>query len=64
MQARSWIAVAFVALTLTACAAPGPRLGYEEFLPNTNENPAWARTTAQPASPLDAAEPRNTAPKR
>lgn len=64
MQARSWIAVALVTLGLTACAAPGAQLGYDEFVANTNENPAWARNTAQPIPARDAAAPSSTAPTR
>ncbi|HZQ60002.1 MAG TPA: hypothetical protein VFC24_01560 [Casimicrobiaceae bacterium] len=56
MQMRTWAAVAFTTLTVAACAT-GPQLSYPEFLPNTNEDPAWARNTAQPVMPPAAPAP-------
>ena len=58
MRTLAVLAALFTA-TLTACAA-GPQLGYNDYLANTNENPAWARNT-QPV-PADQASPKPAQP--
>jgi hypothetical protein len=74
------IVVAAVAqLALSACATGpdgafphGPPLTYEQLLPNTHENPAWARNAQQNRAPQaqpapqgpDAASDRGGTPAR
>ncbi|MDQ6619450.1 MAG: hypothetical protein M3Z31_07095 [Pseudomonadota bacterium] len=42
MSARTSVIITLVALGLAGCAAQGSQVSYREFLPNTNEDPAWA----------------------
>ena len=44
---RRWIAVIIAALLVGACAAPGPQMGYHDYLPNTDEDPSWAANTTK-----------------
>lgn len=64
MQKLIRAAGVLVALALTACGTPAPQFGYSEFLPNTNEDPAWARSAPQAVAPGQDAPMRNTAPTR
>jgi hypothetical protein len=51
MKIRSLIAAALAAIGLSACGSipQGPALTYEQLLPNTHENPVWAKQVQQPA---------------
>lgn len=52
------------AVALSACAniPRGPALSYEQLLPNTHENPAWARNVAH--STVDDRAPAEQGPAR
>jgi hypothetical protein len=49
MEIRILIAAALTAIGLSACGSipQGPALSYEQLLPNTVENPVWARNARQ-----------------
>jgi len=63
MNYLSSIAAVAAAVALSACAniPRGPALTYEQLLPNTHENPAWARNVAQ--STVDDSTPAPSTPR-
>jgi len=64
MKPRKCAGAICAALALAACAGQSPHLSYSDYLPNTNEDPAWARNTNPPAVPDRATPPRSPAPAR
>jgi hypothetical protein len=53
MKPASLIVAVVAALALSACAGlpRGPALTYEQLLPNTHEDPVWARNRAPDPAP-------------
>lgn len=64
MHVRSRTAVVLATLALAACAVQGPHLDYADFLPNTNEDPAWARKAPQSGAAGQEAARRDTSAPR
>jgi hypothetical protein len=51
VKIRSLVAAVLAAIGLAACGSipQGPALTYEQLLPNTHEDPVWARQAQHPA---------------
>jgi hypothetical protein len=63
MKRLSSIVAAGAAVVLSACAniPRGPALSYEQLLPNTHENPVWARNVVH--SKVQSDTPAPSAPR-
>ncbi len=62
MKRLSLPVAAVVALSACASVPRGPPLTYEQLLPNTHENPVWARNVAQPTVQEPTSAPQSPAP--